>query len=83
MGGVPSYLRWDQLDSSSLVLVCLAVLGAAAAVLIKIGVLRWRYTRRMQLFRTLDNPDVTPAAPTKKRRNLFARTFRPGAGGDE
>src|SRR5665213_830743 len=36
-----SYLGWDPKDSSLLVLVSLAVLGAAAAVLVKLGVLRW------------------------------------------
>ncbi len=41
MDGLPSYLRWDQLDSSALVLVCLAVAAVAAAVLIKLGVVRW------------------------------------------
>ncbi len=41
MGGLPTYLHWDQLDSSSLVLVCLAVLGAAAVVLIKLRVMGW------------------------------------------
>ncbi len=41
MGGLPSYLRWDQLDSSSLVLVCVAVVGAAAALLIQLGAMGW------------------------------------------
>ncbi len=41
MDGLPSYLRWDQLDSSALVLVFLAVAAVAAAVLIKLGVVRW------------------------------------------
>ncbi len=35
------YFGWDPQDSSLLVLVSLAVLGAAVAVLVRLGVLRW------------------------------------------
>ena len=41
MGGLPSYLRPDQLDPSSLVLVCLVVLAGAAALLHKVGLIGW------------------------------------------
>lgn len=41
MGGLPSYLRLDQLDPSSLVLVCLVVLTGVAALLHKVGLIGW------------------------------------------
>lgn len=41
MGGLPSLFPMDPQDSSSLVLICLAVTAAAAAILIKLGVVRW------------------------------------------
>ena len=41
MGGVPSSLRLDQLDSSALVLVCVAVLAAATVILWKVGLIGW------------------------------------------
>jgi HEAT repeat protein len=41
MGGLPSLFPIDPQDSSSLVLICLAVAAAAAAVLFKLGVIRW------------------------------------------
>ena len=38
-----TYFGWDPQDSSLFVLVSFALLGAAAAVLVKLGVLRWTF----------------------------------------
>ena len=68
MGDVPSYLHLDALDSSSLVLVCLIVVAAAAGLLFKLGVVGWA----LRLFGVLVRAGVRAGFETWKRLFFWA-----------